>query len=188
MRHPRLRPVLPALLCWLVACAGVSVNQDYDPATDFARYHSFDWYAGQRQLTGDAGVGDPLLEQRIRAAVGRELVSRGYRKVSDRTPDFLVNYHVSVQQKLTSSGVSVGYGVGSYGSHGGVGIGMGTSPVRQYEEGTLVIDFIDGASGKLFWRGTGSKALSRNPTPEDTTRTIDTATHEILKQFPPGRE
>ena len=65
---------------------------------------------------------------------------------------------------------------------------MRSNPVRQYEEGTLVIDFIDGGTRKLVWRGSGSKALSRNPTPEDTTRTVDQATHEILKQFPPGQE
>jgi len=50
-----------------------------------------------------------------------------------------------------------------------------------------VIDFIDGGSRKLVWRGSGSKALARNPTPEDTTATIDSAAREILKQFPPER-
>lgn len=190
---PQLRPpqparLLPALLVALLACSGVSVNQDYDPSADFLRYRTFDWFPGDRQLTGDAEIDNPFLDQRIRNAVSRELGTRGYQKVGDRTPDFFVNYHVSVQQKLTTSGMNVGYGVGSYGSWGGVGVGMSTSPVRQYEQGTLVIDFIDGASRKLVWRGTGTKALSRNPTPDETTATIDSATHEILQQFPPGQE
>lgn len=180
---------LPALLCLLLllptACATVRVNQDYDSSVDFARYRTFDWFPGSRELAGGDGVGDPFLEERIRAAVGRELVTKGFTRARGGAPDFYVNYHVSVQQKLTSSGVSVGYGVGSVGSWGGVGMGMRTNPVRQYEEGTLVLDFVDGASRKLVWRGTGSKALSRSPTPEQTTATIDAAAREILAQFPP---
>ena len=183
----RLRQSLPALLCALLACAGVRVSQDYDSTTDFTSYRTFDWFPRERQLTGEGGGAEPFLEERIQTAVGRELATRGYEKVAGRTPDFYVNYHVSVQQKLTTSGVNVGYGVGSYGSWGGVGIGMRTNPVRQYEEGTLIIDFIDGGSRKLVWRGTGSKALARNPSPEDTTATVDVAAREILEQFPPDR-
>lgn len=183
----RLQRVAPALFTALLACAGVSVNQDYDPSADFGSYRTFDWFPGGRELTGNVEVDSPFLDERIRAAVGRELITKGYQKVANQTPDFYVNYHVSVQQKLTSSGMSVGYGVGSYGSWGGVGVGMNSSPVRQYDEGTLVIDFVDSASRKLVWRGTGSKALSRNPTPQDTTETIDVAARQILTQFPPGQ-
>jgi hypothetical protein len=57
--------------------------------------------------------------------------------------------------------------------------------IRQYEEGTLVIDFVDAASRKLVWRGTGSGALESEPTPEETTRGIDRAVAKILEQFPP---
>jgi len=183
----RLRRLLPVLLCTLVACAGVRVSQDYDATTDFTAFRTYDWFPGERQLTGEGGIAQPFLEERIQAAVRRELAERGYEKVTGRTPDFYVNYHVSVQQKLTTSGVNVGYGVGSYGSRGGVGVGMRTNPVRQYDEGTLIIDFVDGGTRKLVWRGTGSKALSSNPTPENTTATVDVATREILKQFPPDR-
>ena len=178
----RSHRLLTLLLACVAACAGVSVHQDYDPSVDFSRYRSFDWFPGSRELSGDG-----QLEQRIRTALGRELVTKGYVRAGGAKPDFYVNYHVSVQQRLTTSGVNVGYGVGSYGSWGGVGVGMRTNPVRQYDEGTLIVDFIDGASRKLVWRGTGSKALPRNPTPEQTTATIDTATREILKQFPPQR-
>jgi hypothetical protein len=183
----RLRRLLPVLLCTLLACAGVRVSQDYDATTDFTAFRTFDWFPGERQLTGEGGIAEPFLEQRIQTAVGRELSARGFEKVTSRTPDFYVNYHVSVQQKLTTSGVNVGYGMGSYGSWGGVGVGMRSNPVRTYDEGTLIIDFVDGGSRKLVWRGTGSKALSSNPTPENTTATVDVAAREILKQFPPDR-
>jgi len=173
-------------VAWL-ACAGVSVHQDYDQTADFSTYRTFDWFPGGRELTGDPAVDSPFIDQRVRVAVARELALRGYQKVEDRTPDFYVNYHVSVQQKLTTSGINTHYGIGSYGSWGGVGLGVGSSPVRSYEEGTLVIDFIDGTARKLVWRGSGSQAVGRHPTPEETTARVDRAVTQILAQFPPER-
>lgn len=183
----RPRTLVACFALAALACAGVQTTQDYDPTARFDTYRTFDWFPGGRQLTGDVEADSPLIDQRVRAAVGRELITKGYQKVSDRTPDFYVNYQVSVKQKLTTSGLNVGYGVGSYGSWGGVGIGVGSNPVRQYDEGTLVVDVIDGASRKLVWRGTGSQALDRHPTPESTTETIDRAAQKILAQFPPER-
>jgi hypothetical protein len=183
---PRLLALLAAPV--LLSCAGVSVSQDYDPELlpRFASYRSFDWFPGGRELTGNPQLDSPFLDQRVRAALVSQLAAKGFQKVEDRTPDFYVNYHLSVQTRLSSSGVNTYYGVGSYGSHGGFGIGLGTSPIRQYEEGTLVIDLVDVASRQLVWRGTGTRAVSRNPTPEETTRSIQEVVAEILKQFPPG--
>ena len=42
MRLRRPSPLLAVALL-LAACAGVSVNQDYDPTADFAAYRTFDW-------------------------------------------------------------------------------------------------------------------------------------------------
>jgi hypothetical protein len=51
--------------------------------------------------------------------------------------------------------------------------------------GAPVIDVIDATSRQLVWRGSGSRAVSRNPTPEQTTAVIDEAVRSILAQFPP---
>ena len=173
----------------LAACSGLKVGHDYDPSADYSGYRSFDFFPGGKELSGNPHLDTPFVEARIRESIVSTLTSRGYQKVEDRTPDFYVNYHLSVQQKLSSSNVNVHYGVGSYGSWGGVGIGTSTAPrVRQYEEGTLVIDLIDGASRKMVWRGTGSGALDRDPTPEETTRGVSNAVTKILDQFPPERK
>jgi hypothetical protein len=177
-----------AALLLLAACGGVSVSQDYDPAalSRFPKYRSFDWFPGGHEVQGEGQIDDPFLDRRVRAAVSANLTNRGFRKVENRTPDFYVNYHLSVRQRLSSSGINTYYGVGSYGSWGGVSVGMGSSPVRSYDEGTLVIDVIDATSRQLVWRGTGTKALRGSPTPEESSREIFEAVSEILKQFPPG--
>jgi hypothetical protein len=182
---PRILAIL-LLASALAGCAGVDVSHDYDPATDFSGYRSFDWFPGGRQLTGDVELDSPLIDERIRAALVRTLTSRGYQKVADRMPDFFVNYHLSVRTRLSNSGMNTHYGVGigTAGSWGGVGISTG-SRVRQYEEGTLVVDVVDASSRKLVWRGTGSRAIRRDRTPDEATRNINAVVEEILKRFPP---
>jgi hypothetical protein len=175
------------LAAWLAGCTGVSVSQDYDPSETFTDLHTFDWFPGGRELTGDVRVDSPFIDQRVRLALIRTLVLKGYEKVADRTPDFYVNYHVSLERRLESSGINTYYGTGTYGSWGGVGIGIGSTPIREYDQGTLVIDFVDGHTRKLVWRGTGSRRVASNPAPEETTRAIDESVDEILKQFPPKR-
>lgn len=178
----------PALLvaAVLCACANLDTSYDYDPSADFSSYRTFDFFPGGREVSGNPTLDTPFVDDRIRAALLSSLAQKGYRRVEDRSPDFYVNYHLSVREKISSSNVNLHYGVGTVGSWGGVGIGTSTPSIRQYEEGTLVIDAIDGASRALVWRGTGSGALDRNPTPESTTRGVQRAVEEILQRFPPG--
>jgi len=63
----------------------------------------------------------------------------------------------------------------------------GSTYVTQYDEGTLVIDFIDIAENKLVWRGVGTGALSESPSVEERTENINNAVAQILEQFPPTK-
>jgi hypothetical protein len=63
---------------------------------------------------------------------------------------------------------------------------MTTTEVYEYEEGTLILDFIDGTSENLVWRGTGQKALDDTPAPpEEQERRLRSVVAQILAQFPP---
>jgi len=64
----------------------------------------------------------------------------------------------------------------------------GSTYVTQYEEGTLVIDFVDMAKQELVWRGVGTGALSESPSVEERTANINNAVTQILDQFPPTGE
>jgi len=180
LRAPRV--ALVALLLALVACASARVSQDYDSATDFAVYRSYDWFPGERPASGNVHLDSPLVDQRVRNAVDRTLAARGYAKLEDEPADFQVNFYFSVETKLTSSGMD--YRVGTYGRHGGVSVGGGDR-LREVDEATLVIDILDARSGDLVWRGTRSRRLKIGDTPEETTRIIDETVEAILSQFPP---
>jgi hypothetical protein len=182
MKHSRLLMLSAIIL--LTGCSGIQVNQDYDPATDFKSMTDYDWAEATQEKTGDLRIDNPLRDARIRAAVERHLQEKGYLKTSDQTPTFLVRYRYVLRQRVESDNSGVGFGIGSYGRHGGIAIGTGNS-IREYDQGSLVIDFLDPTSNTLLWRGNGNQRFREYDDPEKTSRDIDTLVDEILSQFPP---
>jgi hypothetical protein len=177
--------VLAATLV-LGGCSGVQVNQDYDPATDFKSMQAYRWESETQAKTGDLRIDNPLRDTRIRAAVARQLSEKGFVQAADGQAAFLVRYQYTLRQKIESDGAGggIGFGIGSYGRHGGVAIGTGNT-IREYDEGTLTIDFVDAASQALLWRGTGTQRFREYNDPEKTSRDINTLVETILAQFPP---
>lgn len=175
-----------ATLLVLGGCSGVQVNQDYDQATDFKSMQAFRWESETQEKTGDLRIDNPLRDTRIRAAVARQLSDKGFVLAADGKATFLVRYQYTLRQKIESDGAAggIGFGVGSYGRHGGVAIGTGNN-IREYDEGTLTIDFVDTASQTLLWRGTGTQRFREYKDPEKTTSDINTLVEMILAQFPP---
>lgn len=172
-----------ALGALLVGCASIQVNVDYDPERDFSAYRSFDWLPQLSKQPGDYRFDNPLVEKRVFAAVERVLVEKGYERVEDQIPDFYVAHFFTVEKKLDIYTVNNHY----YGGYGW-GISAPETRVREYEEGTLVIDVADAREEQLVWRGVGSGRLRGKSTPEQVTKDIDEAVAEILARFPPGAE
>lgn len=56
--------------------------------------------------------------------------------------------------------------------------------VREYKEGTLMIDFINNQQG-LIWRGAKDSRLASQQTPEQRTKNINDTVATILENFPP---
>ena len=171
------------LFCGLLlaaGCSSVSVSHDFDSKTDFANLRTYSWITApestsenvQRELQKNS-----LIESRVKKAVNRQLAAKGLRETT-QDPDFLVAFHTGVQDKTDVQ--SWGYGYGYWGMRGG-----GVSTIH-YQEGTLILDFIDPKSKNLIWRGVGKKVLSGKTSPEESEKTINTAVEEILKKYPPS--
>lgn len=173
------------IIASLAGCASVKVNQDYEPGTDFSAYRAFDWKSAAQPRTGDIRVDNPLLDSRIRKAVESTLEAKGFNKTGPTGADFLVDYNLSIQARIDSSPVSVGtgFGIGGGGSFGGIGIG--TDTIESYDTGLLVIDFYDAKTGRMIWRGSGSKRLGRQADPANNAEEINVLVDKILAQFPP---
>lgn len=167
--------ILSAFL--FAGCSTISVNQDYDPAYDFSKLKTY----GFIPITSEAGI-DQLNADRLGEALKTNLTAKGYTLAEKADFGIALFFTKSTKTDITTTG-GYGYGYG-YRGYGGVG----HVDVHQYNEGTLVIDFIDMAENKLIWRGIGSGVLSDNPTVEERTANINYAVEEILKQFPPTKE
>ena len=160
-------------------CASISVNQDYDPAYDFSKLKTF----GFIPITSEAGI-DQLNADRLGEALKTNLTAKGFTLAEKADFGIALFFTKSTKTDIhTSGGYGYGYGYG-YRGYGGVGY----TDVYQYDEGTLVVDFIDMAENKLVWRGIGSGVMKDNPTVEERTANINYAVEEILRQFPPTKE
>ncbi len=158
-------------LGFLLSCSSIQVNQDYDDAFDFSKLKTFDFFP-----SNPGSKMSQLNERRVKKALDAQLTAKGYSKFSTN-PDFLIALHSGAQQKTDIN--NYGYGLGWH------GWGMGGVDVYQYEEGTLIVDFIDSKSKNLVWRGTARSILPNNPSPEQATDLINKVVAKILEKFPP---
>jgi len=179
-------PILAVLLA--AGCASQPAGYDYDDSVDFSRFQRWAWLPQrQEKPSGDAHIDSPLVQKRIEAAVSRALEGKGFEETEAQTADFVVGYLVTVEKRMSSSGVSTSVGFGRYSGGSGFGISFGgpaTQP-REYEEGTLIIDIKDKQSGKLAWRGSSTTGLGESETPEESETAINQMVEEILANFPP---
>jgi hypothetical protein len=59
--------------------------------------------------------------------------------------------------------------------------------ISTWDEGTLVLDFADGKTGTPLWRGTASRAIDYDLTPEERRAGLHEAVRAVLAKFPPPR-
>ncbi len=155
-------------LLWLslafFGCTTVSVQTDYNRKIDFARYRIFRWIGAR-----DRPKPPPeWLDKLVRAAAEQELLAKGYQKANGKEPDFLVAYDTALEERTVWQPVFSG-------------TGMTVCPYT-FQEGTLLIDFVDVRSNQVVWRGCGVDVASGR---DDAQRRIPAAIKQILKGFPP---
>lgn len=172
---------------FLIGLSGCAVT-DFDRSADFTRYKTFAW--GKPEVDVESPVYDSdLINDRIRQAVESEFSKRGIMK-SHRNPDFIVRYHTYTEEKKSRTGgyphpysyryypfgfypFAFGYGYPYY--------WMSPPQVREFTEGTLILDILDNRSNELVWRG----AVSGNV--DDVAglkKQIEKGIKAIMKKYP----
>ena len=167
--------VIPTLGCSPI----ISVSYDYDRKADLAKLRTYAWIPIPAELEESEG----LMIERIKKAVNVHLKTRGLRAIEEN-PDFLVAAQFGESDKLrvTSFGQPYTSYRGYYydGPHYWGGVHS-----YYYQEGTLVLDFINSESKKLIWRGTARAFLGKEQTPEILDEIVNEAVEKILLNFPP---
>jgi len=167
----------------LAACSSIKVNSDYDPAVDFEALHTYRWAPDFEPAGPTPGVDDDLLYKRIHAAIDFHLKALGFREQTYPEPDVWVAYHVGIDRKIevdTMYHDHAGWGRRGYG-YGGYG--YADTVVREYDEGTLLIDLLRPGSGELIWRGSGRTRLKELKTPAERTQAVNEIVGKILGQL-----
>ncbi len=183
MRKKLVIAVLALILVPVLAIAQ-KVSYDFDKAANFIAFKTYAMKDGTK-------VGQPLIDDRIVAAIDTELGAKGLTK-SESSPDLFVVYHVAFDKEKDISTFSSGYG-GGYGPYGwGWGGGWGptttSTTVRNILVGTLVIDMADAKKGQLAWRGMGVKEVNTQASPEKRDKSITEAVKKIFKNYPPKQK
>ncbi len=159
-----------ALAVVLAGCSTLTVKNDWDEQADFTTFHKY-------RILDNQPAADQLVARRITDAVRIHLGERGFEEDAD-SPDFLIAIHGDVEDRVDVQTYNYGYPYAGYPYwHGGRDVS-----VTQYQEGTLIIDFVDAGNNQLAWRGWGTKIL------DDSTReasVLQGIVDKILAQFPP---
>ncbi|BBL69551.1 DUF4136 domain-containing protein [Methylogaea oryzae] len=196
----RLRPVWLAVCCLALAACGASnprVSYDYDPAADFANFKQFAWAnPATPRRPDDPLLDNSLLDDRIKTVIEHQLLQKGITRSSNGSaPDFLVSYQVVTRKYRAASpapfayspfypyGMGYGYGRGGW-AYGGAW-GMAGDYWEEYESHSLVVDFLQPATGKQLWRGVLHDALELTGDPAAQKYHLDGKVHYLLQKFPP---
>jgi Domain of unknown function (DUF4136) len=158
-----------------IAAAAQKTSYDFDKTADFSKLKTF-------ALKDGTKVGNPLIDNRIVAAIEAQLTAKGMKK-NEAAPDAVVVYHVAFDKQKDISSYSTGYG--GYGYRWGGGWGSTDVRVTEILVGTLVIDVSDANKKDVVWRGVGVKEVDTNAKPDKRDKNITGAVTKILKNFPP---
>ena len=174
-----------ALCCVIAitACAGIDVKTDYDPDFDFEKLETYRWAPDFVPAGGPLIVDSDLIHSRIRSAIESQLGARGFRAQTDPTPDVWVAYHIGIDRKIEVDTIyhrNAGWGRRGYSRRG---YGQSSTYVREYVEGTLLIDLLRPGSGDLLWRGSAISRVKERKTPEERTKAIDDVVAKILEKL-----
>jgi hypothetical protein len=183
-RMSRLLPML--FFVALAACESQPrVHSDFNPGYDFASVRKIA-IIGPAVAAGSVTQAGDLISTRIENAVRGVLQSRGYQIVQPRDAELLVSWFLTTRNKtdITTYNTGVGYRCWAPACRS-----MATDvSVRNYQEGTLFIDFIDARTHQLQWRGAASKRVDPSRSSAERTKVLHEGVTTILGAYPPGKQ
>ncbi|NNK34343.1 MAG: DUF4136 domain-containing protein [Xanthomonadales bacterium] len=174
MRRIWLLALLPAVLA---ACAsGPNIVSNVSPGVDFRNFETYNFM--QPLGTDRSGARTPL-SSRLMESMNREMAARGLTR-SDN-PDLLIDFNVFTQERLDVRQTPTTHTVHRSHWHRG----WSTWPtyqttVRQYTEGSLLIDLIDPRAATLIAEGA---ATSRIRNQDLNQKDIDNVVAEVLNRI-----
>lgn len=174
-----IRALVISLFALAITGCASNVVTDYDSATVFGNYNSYD-FAPTKTESEDYVTLDG---SRIKSAIERELKQEALRKVPSNEADLFVAWRIEKTERLERKGASFGLGFGS----GNFGWGLSAPPpVEKVEEGKLVIELVDASNKRVVWRAASRRYLNEDQSPESRRELIDKIVQDMFDEYPPG--
>lgn len=160
-------------LVLFTSCNTVRVSSDFDRNTDFSKYKTFTFHEGEiNKLKMNS-----LDKKRIITTIGKKLVEKSLTPVQSLSnADLIVNISAYNKNRIIID--APWYDPWLYGP-----LWRNPYNMRNYHEGTLVIDLIDAKQNTLVWQGIGTGLDLDNI--EKKAIDIPKSVNEILAKFPP---
>lgn len=158
--------VAVVLLLLMAGMTTAEVDVDFNAALDFGAYATYAWHDGTpaRRTAG---------EKRIRAAVERELMVTGLRRVEEGA-DLWVATHVLVDRHTLEELKDRVYWE--------FYTGVRSVDAFDLEAGTLVVDLVDAKRERVIWRGAASETVRGGV--GKNLKKIDKVVHKMFKRHP----
>ncbi len=171
-----------------VGCSSVQVRATPAPNANLSQLRTFAFMTPVQPDSQAARLEQSPAGQQIRNRLEQDLVDKGYVPAPAGTqPDFLVAYRADLRERTDVQTWYAGPGWG-----GGWGWGWGgwawdgpDVTVRQYTEGTLVVDLVDPGTHRVLWRGTASGVVEhpQNPNLHKVAKAVD----KLMDRYPPSQ-
>jgi hypothetical protein len=180
-----------ALLAAMLLC-GVAeaqeVNYDFDRRADFRSIKSYAFKEGGEMSD------NPFVNERIANAIAFQLQVRGVKRGDNPDVYITTSLNTEMRKEVTAWNAGFGYN-GWYGPYSGwhygyapYGWGGWWGPtsyeVRDRRYDTLTINIIDAKTGKLLWRGTGTREIDPDWKPSKLTEKVNKTVAKIFKYYP----
>ncbi|MCC2546766.1 DUF4136 domain-containing protein [Hymenobacter sp. BT175] len=167
------------LLALAAACSPVRVKSaEQAPGVDFTAYRTYNFMdAAARNEAFYLAPGTGIDE--LKAAVSRELESRGYRR--SEKPDLWVNIGVVTQERVQTRQTNF-QDAPRYMGQRNYHWKSEDVVVGRYEEGTATVEVVDAARNERVWQGVASSTLSKDP--EKVAQRIDEGIQRMFVKFP----
>jgi len=186
---------LPAARCIVVVLAMAGslsgkVLMDFDPDCDFSRFKTYSFVRGI-ELEKTGVLKDPETRERIKNFIAGGLDPRGLKEVpQDEHHDLVIRYWVALRSKqdvTVDLADPMWMGWGGYPPYwnGMWAYGYETYIIRNYREGTLIVDLIDPTTKQLVWRTFFQQDLS------DRVKAYANLKKDLAKtfaKFPPSKQ
>jgi hypothetical protein len=164
----------------VVSCASsVKVDYHFNTEEDFEQFKTYDYLT----FPENSQMNEYVLK-RTKVYLNQHLENKGMRQTSEN-PDLLIAIHTQVRSKIQISHMGYSYAPqviywSSYGYYGSYGW-----EAREFQKGTLVVDFVDAQDREMIWRGIADGSIPETPQSVKLDQIVEKAVDSMMKYYPP---